>query len=91
MATVGKIIFEFFGGCMHGRSVEGGDNSRRSSECLDPVMNYWIDSYFGRIGQHFCIAADEALPQTHLYQVADRIDAGDDLLIKARYQPDPRD
>lgn len=45
LGTVGKIIFEFVGGCTDGRSVEGGDNARRSSECLDPVMNYWIDSY----------------------------------------------
>lgn len=91
LATVGKIIFEFYGGCMDGRSVEGGDGTHHSVECLDPVMNYWIDSYFGRLGHDFYIKADGALPHDDLYQVVDRIDAGDDLLIQARYQPNPRD
>ena len=89
---LGKIIFEFLGGCMNGRTVEGDGDDGQRLERLDPVLNYWIDSYFGRIGHHFYIKVNGTPPQDDLYEVVGRLDDEDgETLVLAEYRPDPRD
>ena len=90
-----RIIFKFSGGPLDGKTVAGelGRN--------DEAHRYYALSYHGRVGQKFHTASDytvnlltsgsfKAEPehrfQQHTYQVTDRIDNGDVVLVLTEYR-----
>ncbi len=91
-----KIIFKFLGGPLDGKTVAGEQGSATEAE------RYYTLSHHGRVGQRFRTASDYAVKtllkeglqadrlhhfQQHYYQVTDRIDNGDVVLIRTEYVP----
>jgi len=91
-----KIIFEFFGGPLDGKSVVG-----RTGE-QDEADRYYVLSHHGRLGQRFKVASsyavgllsepreDSAAPrrvQQHHYRVTDRLEGEQEVLVRAEYVP----
>lgn len=88
------IIFEFAGGPLDGKSVTG----IRGDQC--EAERYYLLTHRGKIGQRFKIAseyaidilADEGLQaetphrfQRHIYEVVDRLEEHDEVLVRAKY------
>ncbi len=91
-----RVIFKFSGGPLDGKTVSG--SPREPGE----VQMYYALSHHGRLGQRFRTASDYAVKtllkegldadhlhhfQQHYYQVIDRIDNGDVLLVRTEYVP----
>ncbi len=89
-----KIIFEFAGGPLDGKSVAGTRGDQGEAE------RYYVLTHRGRIGQQFTIAseyaieflADEGLQtdtphrfQRHVYQVTERLQEHGEVLVRAEY------
>lgn len=89
-----RIIFQFVGGPLDGKTVVGVLGEQ------DEAERYYALSHHGRVGQRFRIASEyivetlaqedfaEEQPhhfQQHSYRVTDRIAMGDEVLIHARY------
>ncbi len=90
-----KVIFKFSGGPLDGKTVVGGPGQD------DEARRYYALTYHGRVGQQFHIASDYAVDiltsgdlkeepshrfQQHTYQVIDRIQNGDIVLVRAEYR-----
>ncbi len=91
-----KLIFKFMGGPLDGKRIEGEAGEPGEAE------KYYALSYHGRVGQRFRAASEYAVKtllrerlkersprsfQAHVYEVVDRIDNGDVLLVRTRYVP----
>jgi hypothetical protein len=91
-----RFIFKFAGGPLDGKTVSG--DPRREGE----AERYYALSHHGRVGQRFRIASDYAINiltrehlkgeesqgfQPHVYEVMDRIDNGDVVLVRTQYVP----
>jgi len=90
-----KVIFKFSGGPLDGKTVVGEPGQD------DEAQRYYALTYHGRVGQQFHIASDYAVDiltsgnlkeeashrfQQHSYQVTDRIQNGNIVLIRAEYR-----
>lgn len=90
------IIFEFLGGPSDGKSVQGalGDG--------DDAERYYLFTNRGTVGQRFKIASEYAVEilahdelkveerhhfQPHYYVVTERLEDGDEVWVRATYQP----
>ena len=95
-----KIIFEFFGGPLDGKTLVGilGNGS-------DAERHYLLSNH-GAIGQRLKVASDYAVEtlaseqlkvergrhfQQHFYVVTDRVEEDGELLVRAEYIPQPDD
>ncbi len=91
-----RIIFKFSGGPLDGKSITGEEGEAGEAQ------KYYALSYHGRVGQRFRAASDYAVKtlmrerlrvekprsfQPHVYEVFDRIDNGDVILVRTRYVP----
>jgi hypothetical protein len=91
-----RVIFKFSGGPLDGKKVVGEPGKPGEAE------KYYALSYHGRVGQRFRTASDYAVKtlleerlqvdrphrfQQHVYEVIDRIDNGDVVLVQTRYVP----
>jgi hypothetical protein len=89
-----RIIFEFAGGPLDGKSVIGRHGEQ------DEADRYYALTHHGKIGQRFRIASDYAVEilareqlkidaphhfQQHVYRVTDRLEGEDEVLIRAEY------
>lgn len=89
-----RIIFEFAGGPLDGKSVIGQHGQQ------DEADRYYALTHHGKIGQRFRIASDYAVEilareqlkvdaphhfQQHVYRVTDRLEGEDEVLIRAEY------
>ena len=89
-----KIIFEFAGGPLDGKAVTGIQGEQ------DEADRYYVLTHHGKIGQRFRLASDYAVEiltqeqlrietphhfQPHSYRVTDRLEADDEVLIRAEY------
>lgn len=91
-----RIIFEFAGGPLDGKTVDGilGDQGEAD--------RFYLLTNRGSVGQRFKLASDYAieilsktpsakeaarLVQRHVYQVSDRLDAENEVLVRAEYVP----
>ena len=92
-----RIIFEFLGGpndgsSVHGTLGDGGDAER-----------YYLFTNHGTIGHRFKVASDYAVEalaheelkveephhfQRHYYVVTERLEDGNEVWVRAAYQPD---
>ncbi|HEV2970320.1 MAG TPA: hypothetical protein VGY55_10035 [Pirellulales bacterium] len=79
-----KIVFQFQGGFMDGRSIEGGENRSLSAAHLDPVLSHWFDTQFGTVGRMFVVAQPNS-PRKCLYEVMARVESDDKTVVEARY------
>ncbi len=92
-----KAIFEFVGGPIDGRVLQGplGEG--------DDVERYYMFSNHGAVGQRFKVASDYAVQtllrekleeesphhfQQHYYRVTDRIEDDEEVWIRAEYVQD---
>lgn len=90
-----RFILKFVGGPLDGKTVSG-----HPGELADEAHKYYALSYHGRLGQRFRVASEYAVDvlaeeelgeerphgfQPHVYEVIDRIDNGDVLLVQASY------
>jgi hypothetical protein len=86
-----QIVFEFMGGCMDGRKIEGGGGRSLSTANRDPVLGHWFGTNFGTPGRQFYMqAGDDTSPQDHLYEVMERIDGDDLVVVQAKHVSEPR-
>ena len=89
-----KVIFKFSGGPLDGKTVVGELGRDDEAQC------YYTLSYHGRVGQRFHTASEyavevlsrglcdeESLPRfhPHTYEVTDRIQNGNIVLIRSEY------
>ena len=89
-----QIIFEFVGGPMDGKTVVG------QTDHQDEADRYYALTHRGKIGQRFRVASALAIDtlmaansqgdrpyqfQQHSYQVSDRVEGDDEILLRARY------
>lgn len=94
-----RILFEFAGGPLDGKTAEGDEGDNEEAD------RYYVLTNHGRIGQRFKVASDYAIErlaeerlqddtphhfQKHVYEVRDRADAEDEVLIRAEYVPPQR-
>lgn len=92
VSTIGNVTFEFLGGCMHGRVVEGMIAAAPSAAGHpSPVLGLWVDSRCGKIGHHFRIRHNTVRAEDDLYEVVGRIEIEGELAILAEYRADPSD
>lgn len=95
-AGVTWIIFEFVGGPSDGKSVQGSLGDGGDAE------RYYLFTHRGSVGQRFKVASDYAVEtlaheelkieephhfQRHYYVVAERLEDGDEVWVRAVYQP----
>jgi hypothetical protein len=89
-----KIIFKFSGGPLDGKRVTGQRGKEKE------VRRYYALTHHGRVGQRFRTASDYAIDilaqeqlkqeashhfHEYLYEVVDRIDNGDVLVVLVQY------
>lgn len=89
-----KLIFTFNGGPLDGKRILGEAGEANEAQ------KYYALSYHGRVGQRFRAASDYAVRtlvrerlqvqtphffQSHVYEVFDRIDNGNVLLVRSQY------
>lgn len=89
-----RILFEFAGGPLDGKSVVGIRGEQ------DEADRYFVLTHHGKIGQRFRIASDYAVEflaneqlkndaphqlQLHAYRVTDRLEGEDEVLVRAEY------
>jgi hypothetical protein len=89
-----KMIFKFVGGPLDGKKIVGERGREKE------VYRYYQLTDHGRIGQRFRTASDYAIEkltreglqqqqphhfQPHVYEVVDRIDNGDVLMVLIQY------
>ena len=89
-----KLIFKFSGGPLDGKTIV--DEPGAAGE----AHRYYALSYHGRVGQRFRTISEYAVRvlsktglsndrrhffQPHYYQVTDRIDNGDILVVRTQY------
>jgi len=89
-----RVIFEFLGGPLDGKTVVGDEGS--STE----AARYYVLTNHGTIGQRFRLASDYAIDilareqlktetphhfHRHYYEVFDRFESGNEVLVRARY------
>ena len=87
---MGKIVVEFVGGSMHGRTVEAVNAD--PSAAVKPISNLWSGAQLGPVGHHFYMSTGESQALEDLYEVVGRVGKPDEeLVILAEYRPDPRD
>jgi hypothetical protein len=94
--SMARIIFEFIGGPLDGRSVHGALGDGGDAE------RYYLFTNHGTVGHVFKVASDYAVEtltheqlkveephhfQRYYYVVTDRLDAGDEVRVRATYQP----
>jgi hypothetical protein len=88
------MIFKFSGGPLDGKRVAGEPRQQKE------VRRYYALTHHGHVGQRFRTASDYAIDllakeqlkeekphhfQEHVYEVVDRIDNGDVLLVLVQY------
>ena len=91
-----KIIFEFIGGPNDGKVLEGLLGEPSDAE------RYYLFSNRGTVGQRFKVASQYAIEtlareelkvqkphgfQRHYYMVTDRLEEGDEVMVRAQYVP----
>jgi hypothetical protein len=91
-----KVFFRFSGGPMDGKRVSGSPGGRGEAH------HYYSITHHGRVGQRFRTASQYAINtlareglggdrphrfQPHLYEVVDRIENGDIVLVRIQYVP----
>jgi hypothetical protein len=87
-----QIVFEFMGGCMDGCRIEGGVRRSLSTVHLDPVLGYWFGTSFGTPGARFYMPTGGSTPpQENWYEVVDKIDSDEQVIVHVRHILDPRD
>jgi hypothetical protein len=89
-----KIIFEFTGGPLDGKTVEGESGEQ------DEADRYFALTHHGKVGQRFRIGSEYAIDllaaeglkedrphhfRRHNYDVTDRLEGDDEVLIRAEY------
>lgn len=91
-----RVIFKFKGGPLDGKTVSGDAGEPGEAQ------RYYVLTYHGRLGQRFRTASEYAVNvlvrrglqaeqphpfQPHYYEVIDRIDNGDVLVVRTEYVP----
>ena len=94
--TTTWIIFEFLGGPSDGKSVQGALGDGGDAE------RYYLFTNHGTVGHRFKVASEYAVEtlaheelkveephhfQPHYYVVTERLDEGDEIWVRAMYQP----
>ena len=89
-----KIIFEFSGGPLDGKTVVGEEGEQ------DEAERYYLLTNHGTVGQRFKVASEYAVEllaseqlkeerphhfQRHVYEVTGRLEGDDEVLIRADY------
>ncbi len=89
-----RVIFKFTGGPLDGKTVAGESGEPGEAQ------RYYALTYHGRLGQRFRTASEYAVNvlareklqgekphhfQPHYYEVTDRIDNGDVLVVRTEY------
>ena len=89
-----KIIFEFVGGPLDGQTVVGNAGQQNEAD------RYYVLTHHGRVGQRFRVASNYAIEtlaqeelkeekphhfQPHRYEVTDRIEEDDEVLIRVEH------
>jgi hypothetical protein len=81
-----RIIFEFFGGCMDGHTIQGGGPRSLSTFRRDPTLPYWFATKCGTPGQKISMQ-DDAEPEEQVYLVTDRIECDEQVIVQVRHIP----
>lgn len=91
-----RVIFEFAGGPLDGKTVEGRLGDQGEAE------RFYLITRRGSLGQRFKLASDYAVEilsqstkgnevarlfQNHVYVVTDRLDGENEVLVRAEYAP----
>ena len=91
-----RIVFEFFGGPLDGKTVAGDFGQQGEAE------RYYFLSHHGLPGQRFKVASDYAVEtlareqlkvetrhnfQRHFYQITERQEFDDEVFLRADYVP----
>jgi hypothetical protein len=94
-----RIIVEFAGGPLDGKTVEGEWGDEEEAD------RYYLLTHHGAVGQRFKIASEYAVEtlareklkresrhffQRHVYEVTHRLEADDEVLVRAEYVPPER-
>lgn len=91
LSSIGNVAFEFLGGCMHGRVVEGTiDTAPSLAVHPSPVVDLWVDSQGGKIGSHFRIRRNAVRAEDDLYEVVGRIEFEGELAILVEHRAEPK-
>jgi len=93
------IIFEFSGGPMDGKTAVGEAGEQGEAD------RYYALTHHGRVGQQFHVASRYAVDtltregldetamrkfQRHVYQVTDRLEGDEEVLVRAEYVREPK-
>lgn len=91
-----RIVFQFTGGPLDGKTVESEWGEQ------DEAGRYYALTHHGRIGQRFSVASQYAIDilaeeqlqderrhqfQKHMYEVTDRVEVEDEVIVSVEYVP----
>jgi hypothetical protein len=83
-----KIIFQFHGGPLDGRSLEGDEKRSLSTAYFDPVLRHWFDTEFGTTGRRFVVPAGRDSATQCVYEVIARTEDEQRIVVSARHISD---
>jgi hypothetical protein len=83
-----KIIFQFHGGALDGRSLEGDDRRSLSTAYFDPVLRHWFGTHFGTTGRRFMMPGSSGSSEPSVYEVIGRTDEEHRIVVEARHVTD---
>jgi hypothetical protein len=80
-----KIVFQFHGGSLDGRSIEGSETRSLSTAYFDPVLRHWFDTEFGTTGRRFVVPAGKDSSNQSVYEVIGRAEDDQRIVVAARH------
>jgi hypothetical protein len=83
-----KIVFQFHGGHLDGRSIEGHETRSLSTAYFDPVLRHWFDTEFGTTGRRFVVPAGKNSSGQSVYEVISRAEDDHCIVVAARHVSD---
>ncbi len=83
-----KIVFQFHGGSLDGRSIEGHEKRSLSTAHFDPVLRHWFDTEFGTTGRRFVVPAGKNSSVQSVYEVISRAEDDQCIVVAARHVSD---
>jgi hypothetical protein len=83
-----KIVFQFHGGPLDGRSLEGDEKRSLSTAYFDPVLRHWFDTEFGTTGRRFVVPAGKNSSVQSVYEVIGRAEDDQCIVVAARHVSD---
>jgi hypothetical protein len=80
-----KIVFQFHGGPLDGRLLEGDETRSLSTAYFDPVLRHWFDTEFGTTGRRFIVPAGRDSSVQSVYEVIGRTEDDQRIVVAARH------